>query len=114
MKCANCGNTNESSLWDEDDTIYCSLCHHRTSKDSGEMIQWNVVLSGNARQKSILLLIVMIQPGSSSPEFRGDKDLKKWAIKRQKDNAMKTCHDVYMETEVYRHNNCIIRVYCRF
>lgn len=36
MKCANCGNTNESSLWDEDDTIYCSLCHHRTSKDSGE------------------------------------------------------------------------------
>lgn len=36
MKCAHCGNTNESSLWDENDTIYCSLCHHRTSKESGE------------------------------------------------------------------------------
>ena len=24
---------------------------------------------------------------------------------------MKTCHDVYMEPEVYRHNNCIVRVY---
>lgn len=24
---------------------------------------------------------------------------------------MKTCHDVYMELEVYRHNNCIVRVY---
>lgn len=36
MKCANCGNTNESTLWDEGDTIYCSKCCHRTSKDSGE------------------------------------------------------------------------------
>ena len=25
---------------------------------------------------------------------------------------MRTCHDVYMEPEVYRHNNCIVRV-CR-
>ena len=24
---------------------------------------------------------------------------------------MRTCHDVYMEPEVYRHNNCIVRVY---
>lgn len=24
---------------------------------------------------------------------------------------MKTCHDVYMEPEVYRHNNCIVREY---
>lgn len=36
MKCANCGNTNESTLWDEDDTIYCSVCHHRTNKENGE------------------------------------------------------------------------------
>ena len=36
MKCANCGNTNESTLWDEEDTIYCSVCHHRTNKENGE------------------------------------------------------------------------------
>ena len=36
MKCANCGNTDTSSLWDEGDTIYCSICHHRTSVASGE------------------------------------------------------------------------------
>lgn len=36
MKCANCGNTDENSLWDEGDTIYCSLCAHRTSIDTGE------------------------------------------------------------------------------
>ncbi|MBE6714937.1 MAG: hypothetical protein E7575_06645 [Ruminococcaceae bacterium] len=24
---------------------------------------------------------------------------------------MKKCQDVYMEPEVYRHNNCIVRVY---
>lgn len=36
MKCANCGNTNESTLWDEDDTIYCSVCHHRTNKENGK------------------------------------------------------------------------------
>ena len=36
MKCANCGNTNASTLWDEGDTIYCSECHHRTSVETGE------------------------------------------------------------------------------
>ena len=36
MKCANCGNTDTSSLWDEGDTIYCSVCHHRTSVTTGE------------------------------------------------------------------------------
>lgn len=36
MKCANCGNTDTSSLWDEGDTIYCSICHHRTSVATGE------------------------------------------------------------------------------
>ncbi|MCD8111138.1 MAG: hypothetical protein LUE14_13845 [Clostridiales bacterium] len=36
MKCANCGNTDESFLWDEGDTIYCSKCCHRTSKETGK------------------------------------------------------------------------------
>ena len=36
MKCANCGNENESSLWDEGDTIYCSRCCHRTRTSNGE------------------------------------------------------------------------------
>ncbi len=30
MKCANCGNENAASLFDEGDTIYCSKCGHRT------------------------------------------------------------------------------------
>lgn len=36
FECANCGNTNSDTLWDEGDTIYCSLCCHRTSKESGK------------------------------------------------------------------------------
>jgi DNA-directed RNA polymerase subunit RPC12/RpoP len=32
MKCANCGNDNHATLWDEGDTIYCSVCTHRTRK----------------------------------------------------------------------------------
>ena len=36
MKCSNCGNTDESTLWDEGDTIYCSKCCHRTRVDNGE------------------------------------------------------------------------------
>lgn len=36
MKCANCGNTDENTLWDEGDTIYCSNCCHRTLKETGE------------------------------------------------------------------------------
>lgn len=30
MKCANCGNEDPKTLWDESDTIYCSKCTHRT------------------------------------------------------------------------------------
>jgi hypothetical protein len=37
MKCANCRNEDERFLWDEGDTIYCSLCHLRTNKDSGDL-----------------------------------------------------------------------------
>lgn len=36
LKCANCGNTDSNTLWDEGDTIYCSKCCHRTRKDDGE------------------------------------------------------------------------------
>lgn len=36
MKCANCGNEDEKTLWDEGDTIYCSLCAHRTRISDGE------------------------------------------------------------------------------
>lgn len=36
MKCANCGNEDERTLWDEGDTIYCSKCCHRTRTDNGE------------------------------------------------------------------------------
>ena len=34
--CANCGNTDGDTLWDEGDTIYCSNCYHRTRKEDGE------------------------------------------------------------------------------
>ena len=36
MKCANCGNEDKKTLWDEGDTIYCSKCTHRTRKDNGK------------------------------------------------------------------------------
>lgn len=36
MRCANCGNEDENTLWDEGDTIYCSRCTHRTRTSDGE------------------------------------------------------------------------------
>ena len=36
MKCANCGNEDETMLFDEGDTIYYSKCCHRTSVETGE------------------------------------------------------------------------------
>lgn len=36
IKCANCGNSNPNSLFDEGDTIYCSVCGHRTRTDNGQ------------------------------------------------------------------------------
>ena len=34
--CANCNNSDDEYLWDEGDTIYCSLCYHRTLKETGK------------------------------------------------------------------------------
>jgi DNA-directed RNA polymerase subunit RPC12/RpoP len=36
MRCANCGNEDESTLWDEGDTFYCSVCTHRTRYEDNE------------------------------------------------------------------------------
>ena len=36
LRCANCGNTDENTLHDEGDTIYCSRCCHRTRVDTHE------------------------------------------------------------------------------
>lgn len=35
MKCANCGNEDPRTLWDEGDTFYCSVCCHRTQTATG-------------------------------------------------------------------------------
>lgn len=35
MKCANCGNENPNTLFDEGDTFYCSMCCHRTQTATG-------------------------------------------------------------------------------
>lgn len=36
MKCANCGNTDKKTLFDEGDTFYCSKCSHRTQTATGQ------------------------------------------------------------------------------
>lgn len=36
MKCANCGNTDKKTLFDEGDTFYCSKCSHRTQTAAGQ------------------------------------------------------------------------------
>lgn len=36
MKCANCGNENPKTLFEEEDTFYCSKCKHRTQKATGQ------------------------------------------------------------------------------
>lgn len=36
MKCANCGTENSKFLFDDGETVYCSVCCHRTRKDSFE------------------------------------------------------------------------------
>lgn len=35
-RCANCGNTDQNTLWDEGDTLYCSKCCHRTRIDDSK------------------------------------------------------------------------------
>ena len=35
-KCANCGNRDSRYLVDEDDTVYCQKCYHRTRKSDGK------------------------------------------------------------------------------
>ncbi len=35
VHCANCGNVDSRTLFDEGDTIYCSRCSHRTRKSDG-------------------------------------------------------------------------------
>jgi len=36
MRCANCGNEDSNTLWDEGDTFYCSICCHRTQTATGQ------------------------------------------------------------------------------
>ena len=36
MKCANCGNTDPRTLFDEGDTFYCSKCCRRTQTATGQ------------------------------------------------------------------------------
>ncbi len=36
MRCANCGNENPKTLFDEGDTVYCSVCCHRTQVATGQ------------------------------------------------------------------------------
>lgn len=36
MRCADYGNEDENTLWDEGGTIYCSRCTHRTRTSDGE------------------------------------------------------------------------------
>jgi len=36
MRCAHCKNDDKRTLHDEGDTIYCSLCWHRTRKADGK------------------------------------------------------------------------------
>ncbi len=35
-KCANCGNKDPMYLSDENDTVYCMKCYHRTRKTDGK------------------------------------------------------------------------------
>lgn len=37
MKCANCGNDDSNTLWDEGDVFYCSRCSQRTDKSTGNV-----------------------------------------------------------------------------
>lgn len=36
LNCANCGNDSSRLLFDDGETVYCSVCCHRTRKDTGE------------------------------------------------------------------------------
>ena len=36
MRCANCGNRDPRTLFDEGDTFYCSKCCHRTQTATGQ------------------------------------------------------------------------------
>ena len=36
MRCANCGNEDPNTLFDEGDTFYCQICCHRTQTATGQ------------------------------------------------------------------------------
>lgn len=36
MRCANCGNDDPNTLIDEGDTLYCTICCHRTQTATGQ------------------------------------------------------------------------------
>lgn len=52
-KCANCGNDDENTLWDEGDTIYCSKCAHRTLVSTGEDDLVVCLYCGELRDKKV-------------------------------------------------------------
>jgi DNA-directed RNA polymerase subunit RPC12/RpoP len=37
MKCANCGNDDQKTLWNEGDTFYCSKCYYRTLIETNKL-----------------------------------------------------------------------------
>lgn len=51
MKCGICGNEDKRLLHDEDDTIYCSNCHRRTLKVTGEADEVDCPYCGEKRDR---------------------------------------------------------------
>ena len=74
MKCANCGNENPKTLWDEGDTFYCSVCCHRTQTVTGQDDLITCPFCGRLRDRKAYECMwcgnsLDSQPGPSREEF---------------------------------------------
>lgn len=92
MKCANCGNINKKTLWDEGDTFYCSVCCHRTQTATGQDDLITCPFCGRFRDRKAAYCMwcnssLDSQPGPSKEEYEAlDASIQEFEDKMDSSN----------------------------
>lgn len=66
--CANCGNSNPKTLFDEGDTFYCSVCCHRTQTATGQDDLITCPFCGRLRDRKAFVCMWCNNSMDSTPE----------------------------------------------
>lgn len=67
MKCANCGNEDPKTLFDEGDTFYCSVCCHRTQTATGQDDLITCPFCGRLRDRKAMYCMWCNTPLDATP-----------------------------------------------